>query len=39
MILGTIILVSGTMITSVSHSFYQFLLAQGVYIGLGIALV
>ncbi|EPS95561.1 hypothetical protein FOMPIDRAFT_61017 [Fomitopsis schrenkii] len=39
MIPGTIILVSGTMLTSVSHLFYHFLLAQGVYTGIGIALL
>ena len=39
MIPGTLVLVSGTMITSVSHSFYQFLLYQGIYTGIGIALV
>lgn len=39
MISGTFFLVTGSMFTSVSHSFYQFLLAQGLYTGIGIALV
>ncbi|KAH9919157.1 MFS general substrate transporter [Epithele typhae] len=39
MIIGTLILVFGTMMTSLSSQYYQFILAQGILVGVGIGAV
>ncbi|KAI0629928.1 MFS general substrate transporter [Trametes polyzona] len=39
LLFGTIILVAGTMITSISTQYYQFILAQGVLVSVGIGTV
>ena len=39
MLAGTLILVLGTMMTSISTQYYQYLLAQGVVVGVGIGTV
>lgn len=36
MIVGTLMLVLGTMMTSISSEYYQYILAQGILVGLGI---
>ena len=36
MIVGTLILVFGTMMTSISTEYYQYILAQGILVGTGI---
>ncbi len=39
MIVGTLILVFGTMMTSISTQYYQYILAQGILTGVGIGTV
>ena len=39
MIVGTLMLVLGTMMTSISTEYYQYILAQGILVGLGIGTV
>ena len=39
MIAGTLILVFGTMMTSISTQYYQYILAQGILVGVGIGTV
>ncbi|KAH9919152.1 MFS general substrate transporter [Epithele typhae] len=39
MVIGTIILVFGTMMTSLSSQYYQFILAQSILVGVGIGAV
>ncbi|TBU55768.1 MFS general substrate transporter [Dichomitus squalens] len=39
MIVGTLILVFGTMMTSISSQYYEYILAQGIVVGLGIGTV
>ncbi|KAI0738828.1 MFS general substrate transporter [Daedaleopsis nitida] len=39
MIVGTLLLVLGTMMTSISTEYYQYILAQGILVGVGIGTV
>ncbi|PIL34880.1 MFS general substrate transporter [Ganoderma sinense ZZ0214-1] len=39
MVVGTLMLVLGTMMTSISSEYYQYILAQGILVGLGIGTV
>ena len=39
MIVGTLILVFGTMMTSISSRYYEYILAQGILVGVGIGTV
>lgn len=39
MIIGSLVLVLGTMLTSISTQYYQYILAQGILIGVGIGTV
>ena len=39
MVAGTLVLVFGTMMTSISTQYYQYILAQGILVGVGIGTV
>ena len=39
MVVGSLVLVLGTMLTSISTQYYEYILAQGILVGLGIGTV
>lgn len=39
MVVGSLVLVLGTMLTSISTQYYEYILAQGILVGVGIGTV